>query len=122
MNDLEDWLRAQLDSEQIIAEQVAALAQEYDDTDYEPAADWYANESGTSGDQIIAMHPARALAEIAAKRALIELISEAGGLDHQVSQEFGSYSGPQIDDRMFVVLAQPYAGRPGWREEWRLSE
>jgi hypothetical protein len=125
--------------------------------------DWYAiedeksreivvyNESRPDPQQAthIARHdPARVLAEVAAKRAILELFPATGA----VFDEAGNFEGFQGRDchehrtagshrawcfdcsewcypdvpcvrchgvhDVLRLLAQPYAGRPGWREEW----
>lgn len=59
--------------------------------------------------------PARVLAECAAKRAVIEAWFEAA--DARLPEHDSHYAGGLT--RALVLLAQPYAGREGWREEWR---
>jgi hypothetical protein len=80
--------------------------------------------------------PARVLAEVAAKRLLIEAIqnltprfvdSSAGNQRFPLVWEMdGSQPGTwkqrvHEDQRpaLLRLLALPYAGQPGWREEWR---
>jgi hypothetical protein len=71
----------------------------------------YANsieEMDPAGAAHIARHdPARMLAEVAAKRRLIEVA--VGAIES---------AQPLTGDRIVRLLAQPYAGRPGWRGEW----
>jgi hypothetical protein len=52
--------------------------------------------------------PARVLAEVEAKRRVLDMVT------------LGNYYGGFGEAYVQVVheLAQPYAGRPGWREEW----
>jgi hypothetical protein len=50
--------------------------------------------------------PARVLAEVEAKRAILA--------HHELHAE-------PFPCRTMKLLAQPYADRPGWREEWRLE-
>jgi hypothetical protein len=50
--------------------------------------------------------PARVLAEVEAKRKILSMYE-----DYTAERR---HLGPVI-----WALAQPYAGRPGWREEWR---
>jgi hypothetical protein len=59
----------------------------------------------------IARHdPARVLADVAAKRAILEL--------HADGTEPVPGLGISHNGRVVRLLAQPFAGRPGWREEW----
>lgn len=52
--------------------------------------------------------PARVLAEVQAKRRILDMVAP------------GDYIGGYGEAYVHVVheLAQPYAGQPGWREEW----
>lgn len=62
--------------------------------------------------------PARVLAECAAKRKIIAL--HAPMTPHRecpTCRENGGNHGNYPCDTL-LALAQPYAGRPGWREEW----
>lgn len=69
-------------------------------------------------------HPARVLAEVAAKRAILEYAAEATGLDAQVDGEFrigprDTATDPYIGDLILRALAQPYSDHEDFREEWR---
>ena len=64
----------------------------------------------------IARHdPARVLADVAAKRAMFGVqwptLTPPGELSHGDNGEWAL-------DMTLRALAQPYAGEPGWREEW----
>jgi hypothetical protein len=78
--------------------------------------------------------PKRMLAEVDAKRRLLnahswphECIAFTGGGEHSVvdGQPWELWEPESTDDHgpCFVVrtLAQPYAGRDGWREEWHAA-
>jgi hypothetical protein len=114
---------------------VKSEVSEIDDPD-----DWYAiedeqsreivvyNESRPDSDQAahIARHdPARVLAEVAAKRKLLLAYNSAvidEGLFHRQTDSVAYHQAvARVSAWTYVVqqLAQPYAGRPGWREEWR---
>jgi hypothetical protein len=84
----------------------------------------YAQEIPTTvAGHLIRWDPARVLAECAAKRAVVEEWQaavaefEAGpqhyGEEALVNETVMTALGPVVR-----ILAQPYAGRPGWREEW----
>jgi hypothetical protein len=99
---------------------------------------WGYDASGIEANQAdrdhIARHdPARVLAEVAAKRAILERHHRRDSEDDYPqhwgvdSSCVGCHAGydeepwtkdisecPELRD-----LAQPFAGRPGWREEWR---
>jgi hypothetical protein len=63
--------------------------------------------------------PARVLAEVKAKRRILEEVQSWLEVDDEhdpVETAFRASAG-----WMVAVLAQPYAGQDGWREEWQLS-
>lgn len=68
--------------------------------------------------------PRRVLAEVEAKRRIVELADEASGLDAVVDGEFrvGSrdpVAEPYIGDLILRHLAAPYAGHPDYDARWR---
>ncbi|MFJ6566246.1 DUF6221 family protein [Streptomyces sp. NPDC091292] len=129
MDDLVDWLRAQLDEDKRIAQAATwcddaatwrAAVSEYGTPARPGGPRWYVEDSMEDGvvttvdpqasaDEGVALHiaehdPARVLREIDAKRRVLNTLHEEGG------------------DRMFAdifhLLALPYADRPGYRQEW----
>jgi hypothetical protein len=54
--------------------------------------------------------PARVLAEVEAKRRILDWIDRTA-ISDQVTWSF-------VAEAPIRLLAQPYAGQPGWREEW----
>lgn len=99
MNDLITWLRAQLDEAERHGE---AYLREVLETRLE--------------------HDARfRLAEVEAKRKLLDAWPQD---EHDPTVRFGDWTtcGDDCVQGVFLevvkLLAQPYAGRPGWREEW----
>lgn len=118
MDDLVTWYRAQLDGDERVARQMVA----------EPTSSGFYLEAETDATNImtVAAHvyrwsPARVLAEVAAKRRIVELA--------ELAQGAAAVSTPLLKGReqgyrqalteAVRELAQPYAERPGWREEWR---
>ena len=74
------------------------------------------NDSGISR-HIVNWDPARALAEVDAKRRLLDLHPYAGMLSAPESCEpCAAHPGPCATLRLLTL---PYADRPGYREEWR---
>lgn len=115
MDELITWLRAQLDDDERAARAATVLPG--------GAAEWFTGAEGSVlaadpsqlhvrgavlslddiGVHIARWDPARVLAEVEAKRRILDDFSwEAGQV------------------RAIQLLAQPYAGRDGWREEWRV--
>ncbi|WP_333742672.1 DUF6221 family protein [Streptomyces ardesiacus] len=139
MDDLVQWLRAQLDDDERTARAATEGPWSVDDDSYAEAiyaADrrttvvaggrWGGEASvfeSTEDALHIARHdPARVLREIDAKRRLIALHRELE--DPQEMQDYcatcevtGKY--PEYPCKTLRLLALPYADRPGYRDEWR---
>lgn len=136
MDDLMQWLRAQLDED----EQIARAAADYDDGaahDVEgppgtwaclDEAQWFGPSyrggviaprigqanSRELGAHIAAHDPARVLREIDAKRDL--LVFAKGIHDHHETFTTGVYARLEKTLRLYALA---YKDRPGYREEWR---
>jgi hypothetical protein len=138
MDDLVTWLRAQLDGDERVARAAAgslrcgchpgafAGAWTPDDDRVLIASDvghGVADSSGFGGlKNEVAQHiarwdPARVLAEVDAKRRILDRL--ARWLD--VEDEYDAVQTTLRAEGKDMVrdLAAPYAGRDGWREEWR---
>lgn len=117
MSDIETWLNAQLDEDERLAraagadtelswhrdERYVAADRTHVDSDDEDLVLHIAMDGTPSAMEHIARHnPARVLAEVEAKRLMLDLHRECTGACYVVR-----------------VLALPYAGRDGYREEWR---
>ncbi len=110
-DDLVAFLRARLDEDEQIA-RAADGNRAFDGT-------------GTIPDLIstVAIHvarhdPARVLAEVDAKRRLIDsYLPEASKTDEQVNEEWGY--GSALADDLLRLLALPYADHPDYRDDWR---
>lgn len=117
ISDLIEWLRAQLDEDERIA--LAAPGGVY-------LGD-YASEA--EGDYALAFDPARVLAEVKAKRAVLEAHDLRQHhcplpiLKHALGQLWDLHD-PEPAPVCWTVLllAQPYAGRQGWQPEWSVGE
>lgn len=126
--DLITWLRQQWDKDERVAQE--AIADAHDD------GRWTAgmgggpaeridglgitiyDEGGHTAEQaehIARWDPDRVLAEVNAKRALLKVIIE---YEQTVSGDSGFTVGELADTSALLILAQPYAGQPGWQEEW----
>ena len=72
----------------------------------------------------IARHsPARVLREVEAKRKILDMASEASGLDQQVDMEFRAGprdmdAEPFLGDLLRRALALPYRDQPDYQQEW----
>lgn len=69
---------------------------------------------------IVTWNPRRAIAECEAKRRIIERWRAAD----ESATNAPDYSGGLAHglEEAIYLLAQPYADRPGWREEWALDD
>jgi hypothetical protein len=110
MTDLVEFLRAALDEDERVA--------------LEAVDDYYYLDEGEATLRFLEHHdPARVLAEVAAKRAIVDVCAEADAKcpaddwPDEAGMEWAALS----DQARYLLrlLAQPYAGRPGWQEEWR---
>ncbi|HEY3261295.1 MAG TPA: DUF6221 family protein [Pseudonocardiaceae bacterium] len=134
MNDLITWLRAQLDDDERVTQ---ACAEVYpapwdmsdrghtalvraDEPDFRIVAELEQSSAidgwlGERLEHIARWDPARVLAEVDAKRRILDMWADAQ------SAEFPDYWGgyaTALDD-VVRQLALPYADRPGFRAEWR---
>ena len=73
----------------------------------------YADEQPvTSAGHIVRHDPARVLAEVAAKRRIVDGLADADPYSGYITATFTA-------EDALRLLALPYADRPGYREEWR---
>jgi hypothetical protein len=108
VDDLVTWLRAQLDDDERAARAVEGIRMP-----------WYFDHIDEAARPLVdlALDPARVLAEVDAKRRLLDLHPYAGLLSAPESCESCVViPGPCPTLRL---LALPYADRPGCRPEWR---
>ncbi len=127
--DLAAWLGAQLDDDEQVAR--AAMPHPSDDGRWEAGTDnWSAEridgdgitiyaEGGHTAEQskhIALWDPARALAEVEAKRRILA-VCVADLAQRGEGALSGEVDRPTWDVLLF--LAQPFADRPGFRPEWR---
>lgn len=133
MDDLITWLRAQLDDDERVAHECLQapadrLGVQLGTYRWEAREDgvWCRNYlvaprvSDEDGAHIARWDPARVLAEVEAKRRIIERYEDC--LARQEDPDYSSIAAhgqaAEYEDWVIPALAQPYAGRPGWREEW----
>jgi hypothetical protein len=119
MSELITWLRQQLDEDEASATAWARCC-------------WHMEACDDTGDFLDRFSAARQLAEVEAKREILDLHAPFAGYKGRVQCGHcaglcHSDSGLRCEepaDAMYpcenvTLLAQPYAGKPGWREEWR---
>lgn len=124
-DDLVTWLRAQLDEEQARAQLLDGLrapspwraSGDAFDAYVETADGTIIEERGGTTYLAVAKHiaehdPARVLAEVDAKRRILDLYEQA---------EYGDFARLTALDDVIRLLALPYAERPGYRPEWAPS-
>lgn len=151
MEDLVTWLRACLDDDERVAREVSEKAP-YDEWDAAGAqgeddaalSNWeviriarpYNRPDARSvAEHIARWDPARVLADIEAKRRILDAFETWQREDLEAREDYQAWAlgEPHRDGpyRRTVseaageglklairALAQPFAGRPGWREEW----
>ena len=146
VDELITWLRAQLDEDERVARAASVgpwLTKRADSVYADettvvlqpgPLPDWATlvvppQEEGGEGidpgnaEHIARWDPARVLAEIDAKRRILEI-------HHHIECQHDRYGpdgdcaecGNEYPCETVHLLAQPYAGHDGWREEWQLSD
>lgn len=107
---LVEWLRVQLDEDERVAQAAhqpnfrwysedKGVVTVWDEDDQEYAR-WRPANSNADAWHIVRWDPARVLAEVKAKRAILDEAVYLGS------------------DEIVQLLAQPYAGRDGWQAEW----
>lgn len=148
MDDLVAWLRAQLDEDERVAlawpedrrswksvgdrhlryasgSGEAAIAVDVSGRQFEWWEQiWVRRATPDQGEHIVRHDPARVLADVAAKRAIVD--------EHEAQYPDTSYAYCRVCHvydlvhdampapcRTLRLLATAYAGQPGWRAEWR---
>jgi hypothetical protein len=115
MDDLVTWLRGQMDEDERLAREAASQS----------TTAWEYGEYPAEADHIpVAEHierwdPARVLAEVDAKRRILDLVEQdvMRALDTQDPEFVDGYVTAQED--AVKLLALPYANWPGYDESWR---
>ena len=97
---LADFLLAQLAADEAAAERIR-------DCDY-----FHGVESDAEADVLTLADPARVLADVKAKRAIVKAVR-----DYSPELEHGD-NGEWAFDLTLRALAQPYRGAEGWQEAW----
>jgi hypothetical protein len=134
VDDLVTWLRAALDEEAHVATEAAdgapswssaeahrVSARSVSDDRHRPVVYDEGSPTEEQADHIARWDPARVLSEVEAKRARIDLFAEMATGD-TVLRSFGaSEADPAFMEYLLKLEAQPYASRPGFRDEWRLT-
>ena len=146
MDKLVAWLRAQIDDDERAARAASPGGWTYGDVDsvaggslydetrmigslhYEQPSDHdgsivrhlLSHEADANGQHIARHDPARVLAEVARDRAILDACEETLAREDSWDPQTEGGSGEEFELARFVIrqLAQPFAGRPGWREEW----
>lgn len=110
-DELVAWLREQVDADERVA-QAAADPECYFDM---------LSSSRAEEAFMFAFDPARVLAEVAAKRRIIDELERLIIVVGWTEEEHGGNDTESLRD-LLRLLASVYAGRPGWREEWAADE
>jgi len=135
MDELITFLRRQLDDDERVAHATLGVNVRADLINGKPAPRWVSRGDsvwdtndiprvkGTwarEAEHIARWDPARVLAEIQAKRRILDWAEAA---QREFDRAGLRTPTPTTSEPMYfaALLAQPYAGRDGWREEWRLT-
>lgn len=126
MDELVKWLTAQLDADEPAARHAYGSNWDTDHGD-EAGIEWVITEDMhlCEGDaasmQHIARHdPAAVLADIASKRGIIASCTAVlAELNDERRSDRDYYGAGDLADKTLRLLALRYAGRDGYREEWR---
>ena len=134
-DDLATWLRAQLDDDERLAKTAGGEHPHWTTTDEGDVTQVGTGGSGylangpwgsslfEVGEHIARHDPARVLAEVDAKRRILD--EHTCRCPDPDCQDCGACSGPHHADpapapcTTLRLLALPYAGQPGYRDEWR---
>lgn len=124
--DLVDFLRQRLDEDAAAAHLVL---HPYGDAAASNDAEWWPDErvwfeAGFSSDEsplLTRMTPQRVLAEVEAKRRIIDLHCDAEDPteDRACRESWGDWNSPE-ECATLRALAQPYADHPAFQPEWKL--
>lgn len=115
MSDLAAFLSARLDEDEQAVRSVLT-----DGTDWEVIVICQMGVTAhlPAREHIERWSPARMLAEVAAKRRMLDdLYPEVKGADEAIEGEWNS--SPDNADALLEMLALPYAGHPDYRQEWK---
>ena len=131
-NDLASWLLQQIDADEVTALAATPNSWRVDDgawfnepgvsslliyPDHGMGAPAFAIKDRSDADHIARWDPAHVLGECNAKRRLIGLISQVDRLNTNGGTSKLLHT--DLQRTMLRTLALPYAGRPGYLEEWR---
>lgn len=96
--DLTAWLREQLDADARVAQAA-----------YDEASDYEVAGSDLAELHFLNWKPDRVLADVAAKRRLLD----------DLAGDDASWGAQAQSERRIRVIAEAYADRPGYQEDWR---
>jgi hypothetical protein len=146
-DELVAWLREQLDEDERVLSAASPSPWQYQDVDsvgggrlcdatvaiaelsYDPPGERIdprirrmrtAEEADGNGEHIARWDPARVLAEVEAKRARIDVVADT----LECGDGYGAPGYAALQDttqRLLMLEAQPFASRPGFRDDWRLT-
>lgn len=117
--DLVAWLGEQLDEDERVAREALKPLSERDSRLAYHAYGDFAEVSPAFVAHVARWVPDRVLAEVEAKRQILAEHHRLNpGVCVRCTDWQGGYEHQPYPCRTVLALAQPYAGRPGWRPEW----
>ena len=114
MTNLITWLRVQLDEDERIVRLNLGRSGLGDNGDFPDYRTYTDDDTGAAVDYLHNFRPPRMLAEMEAKRRILEWLDMAE--DWMFDK---SYGGQPDGDDVRKLLALPYADRDGYDESWR---
>jgi hypothetical protein len=132
MNDLVDFVRAQLDEDERVARAADAgrwLPEDKGITFEYRADDFHEGEaqarlvadSRANQEHIACWWPARVRAEVDAKRRIVDQCAGLADMGF-VGSEWPPGDMSELAAQVLSMLALPYADQPGYRDEWRPTD
>jgi hypothetical protein len=125
VEDLVQWLRAQLDEDARIARAVTTpgtwrVGSSHGGSTVEGDGWTVGNADELDAAHIARHDPARVLREIDAKRQVLDWYQQRAAVDSRGEDpdDYENVTGSTLET-VVQILALPYADRPGYREEWR---
>ncbi|MFG1851746.1 DUF6221 family protein [Actinomadura geliboluensis] len=122
--DLVEFLRARLARDEQIARDCASAPWKATpsgtvDTDADDPAFVAKAENDAYAEHIARHHPARTLAEVAARRRIVDDFEKNAWILGQGHRTSESEAAQAVRESVLRLLALPYATHPAYQEEWR---
>jgi hypothetical protein len=118
---LAGWLRAQFDEDERIARKNTGNDGLGDDGDFPDYRTYDGADIDAACEFLRRFTSQRELREVEAKRRILdEVVPQVNAMDDKIESEWGNGGeGPHDETWLLLrIMALPFAGRPGYLEEW----